>query len=428
MTTLDAIVEKLHEPSLPKGWRTVALGDVCEINPSRPADLSRADDEPTSFVPMDAVDAISGTISKPLLRQFGGIKKGYTCFAEGDVLFAKITPCMQNGKHAIARGLTDGIGFGTTEFHVLRPTDSVLAEWIHFFVRQPEFLLKATEHFTGAVGQQRLPPGYLQDYPIPLPPLPEQKRIVATLREQMAAVEKARAAAQARLEAAKALPAAYLRHVFEADLAATWQRLPIALLGDRLRGDAVQTGPFGAQLPSSEFRCEGVPVLNIGNVKEGRIILDRLDHVSPFKANQLERYRVRRGDMLFTRSGSVGRSAVVPEECDGWLISYHLLRVAFDLNRVEPGFISAAIRGDRQVLNQIRLAAGRGATRDGVNASILAALRVPCPSIEEQRSVLRDLDNCLDHADRVATAIMHELDSIDAIPAALLRQVFNGEM
>src|SRR5688572_28093084 len=138
MTTLDAIVEKLHERPLPAGWRMVTLGDVCEINPSRPADLSRADDESTSFVPMDSVDAVSGTVSKPLLRRFGEIKKGYTCFAEGDVLFAKITPCMQNGKHAIARGLTDGIGFGTTEFHVLRPSDVVSAEWIHFFVRQPE--------------------------------------------------------------------------------------------------------------------------------------------------------------------------------------------------------------------------------------------------------------------------------------------------
>jgi len=203
---------------LPPGWRWVKLGEVCEINPSRPPNFTRADDAPTSFVPMDAVDAVAGAIAKRLLRPFREVRKGYTYFAEGDVLFAKITPCMQNGKHAIARGLTDGIGFGTTEFHVLRPSKQVLGEWIHFFVRQPHFLLKATEHFTGAVGQQRLPPEYLRETLIPLPPLSEQRRIAAILKEQMAAVERARAAAEAALEAIEALPAALLRRAFSGEL------------------------------------------------------------------------------------------------------------------------------------------------------------------------------------------------------------------
>ncbi|NLH98055.1 MAG: hypothetical protein GX446_01035 [Chthonomonadales bacterium] len=218
MSAREPSTQSIHEGPLPPGWRWVRLGEVCLINPSRPTDLLRSDDKPTSFVPMDALDAISGTITKQLLRPFGEVKKGYTYFGEGDVLFAKITPCMQNGKHAIARGLTDGIAFGTTEFHVLRPSSSVLAEWIHFFVRQPEFLTKATEHFTGAVGQQRLPPDYLRDYQIPLPPLPEQQRIVAILREQMAAVEKARKAAEEELATINALPAALLRRAFSGEL------------------------------------------------------------------------------------------------------------------------------------------------------------------------------------------------------------------
>jgi type I restriction enzyme S subunit len=203
---------------LPNGWRWVKLGAVCEVNPGRPANLSRSDDEPTSFVPMDAGDATSGTIAKTILRSFREIKKGYTFFAEGDILFAKITPCMQNGKHAIARGLKDGVGFGTTEFHIPRPASSVIAEWIHFFVRQPEFLAKATEHFTGAVGQQRLPSDYLRNHPIPLPPLPEQRRIAATLRAPMAAVDQARAAAEAELATINALPATLLRRAFRGGL------------------------------------------------------------------------------------------------------------------------------------------------------------------------------------------------------------------
>ena len=203
--------------TLPNGWRWVKLGEVCEINPRRPV-IDRAADQPTTFIPMEAVDARSGRITASRFRPFCEVQKGYTYFAEGDVLFAKITPCMQNGKHAIAKDLLDGIGFGTTEFHVFRPGPGITAEWIHSFLRQPTVLEKATEHFAGAVGQQRLPPDYLKALEIPLPPLPEQKRIAAILNEQMAAVEKARHSAEEELAAIEALPAVLLRRAFQGEL------------------------------------------------------------------------------------------------------------------------------------------------------------------------------------------------------------------
>jgi type I restriction enzyme S subunit len=153
---------------------------------------------------MAAVDERLGVISRAETRPFAELRKGYTYFEEGDVLFARITPCMQNGKHAIAHGLIGGFGFGTTEFHVLRPGSETIPEWIHFFLRQPAVLREATAHFAGAVGQQRVPQGFLASLEIPLPPVRGQERIAAIVKEQMAAVERARVAAQARLEAAKA--------------------------------------------------------------------------------------------------------------------------------------------------------------------------------------------------------------------------------
>jgi len=231
MTTLADITSKSKRP-LPKGWQWVRMKDVVQLNPRRPADLQRADDAPTSFVPMEAVDEVTGAIAKRITRPFGEIKQGYTYFAEGDVLFAKITPCMQNGKHAIARELTDGIGLGTTEFHVLRPGPTVIAEWIHYFVRQPGLLLEATEHFTGAVGQQRLPADYLANLSLPLPPLDEQRRIATILNQQMAAVERARRAAEDQKKAAQCLPMSFLRGVFSKP---TDKRPRIAKLGDVLR-------------------------------------------------------------------------------------------------------------------------------------------------------------------------------------------------
>lgn len=133
---------------------------------------------------------------------------------EGDVLFAKITPCMQNGKHAIVRETLSGIAFGSTEFHVLRPSEEVHPVWIHQFLLQPRFLKEAERNFTGTAGQQRVPKDFLINTKIPCPPIDEQRAIVADLEREMAATERARAAARERLALAEALPGAILRRAF----------------------------------------------------------------------------------------------------------------------------------------------------------------------------------------------------------------------
>jgi type I restriction enzyme S subunit len=165
-------------------WQTCDLGEVVEINPRRPASLSGLNRKTrVSFVPMAAVSEIEGTISNPETRPISEVSKGFTYFAEGDVIFAKITPCMQNGKSAIARGLTSGLGFGSTEFHVLRPSASVTPEWVHFLVRQKAFRNAAALHFRGSAGQQRVPAAFLEKYRIPVPPIEQQRGIVARISE-----------------------------------------------------------------------------------------------------------------------------------------------------------------------------------------------------------------------------------------------------
>ena len=201
-----------------KEWRWPQLKEIAGINPRRPRGLKRTEEAPTTFVPMPSVDGTSGNISDPLERPFEEIKKGYTYFEENDVLFAKITPCMQNGKHVIARNLIDGIGFGTTEFHVIRPGDEVIPEWIHLYIRQPAILNEAATHFTGSVGQQRVPSYFLEDLTVPLPPLSEQKRITTILKERMADISRACVAIKENLETINQLPSAILRKAFNGEL------------------------------------------------------------------------------------------------------------------------------------------------------------------------------------------------------------------
>ena len=198
---MDAVLAEVYptfEDSLPEGWSFLSLPDICGVNPTRPRTLTQSDETMTSFVPMAAVDDREGRITDLQARPFAEVKRGYTYFEENDVLFAKITPCMENGKAAVARGLISRFGFGSTEFHVLRPTNRILPEWIYYFVRREAFRQEAKTKFRGAVGQQRVPADFLETHliPVPFPQNPEkslaiQQQIVT--RVQMTASEVAEA-------------------------------------------------------------------------------------------------------------------------------------------------------------------------------------------------------------------------------------------
>lgn len=182
MATTRDVAERTRDGALPPGWRLKPIGEACTVNPGRPPLSALPDATLVTFVPMAAVDADSGTIARPEVRPLGSIRKGsFTAFQEGDVIVAKITPCMENGKAAVARSLENGLGFGSTEFHVLRPGPDILAEYVYHFVRQESFRQVAEAHMTGTVGQKRVPAEFVSNYHIPVPPLDQQHRIVALL-------------------------------------------------------------------------------------------------------------------------------------------------------------------------------------------------------------------------------------------------------
>src|SRR5207302_10765392 len=124
-----------------------------------------------------------GAIRDAGVRSYAMVRKGFTAFANNDVIMAKITPCMENGKAALARGLQNGIGFGSTEFHVLRSMGAVLPDYIYYFIRQESFRRAAENEMTGSVGQKRVPVDFLSAAEIPVPPLAEQVRIVNLLNQ-----------------------------------------------------------------------------------------------------------------------------------------------------------------------------------------------------------------------------------------------------
>lgn len=166
---------------LPSNWAWTNISELGFVGPR----VEASDDTVASFVPMPMVFAEYGTPNRHEKRQWREIKKGYTHFAEGDVGLAKITPCFENGKSTVFRGLTGGIGAGTTELHVLRPV-LVNPDYILIFLKSPHFVQTGIPKMTGTAGQKRVPTEYFTSTPFPLPPLAEQHRIVAKVDALMA--------------------------------------------------------------------------------------------------------------------------------------------------------------------------------------------------------------------------------------------------
>jgi type I restriction enzyme S subunit len=211
------------EPDLPMGWVRTTLGEIAHINRRGTAPRELPDNLLVSFVPMAAVDAERGTIAWQEERPLSVVRKGFTSFSDGDVLFAKITPCMENGKAAVANGLKNGRGFGSTEFHVLTPRDGVASKWIFYFVRQQSVREDAKARFTGTAGQLRVPGSFLVNYPIALAPSAEQQRIVTAIEQYFSRLDAGVATLKVVQAKLKRYRAAVLKAAVEGTLSEAWR-------------------------------------------------------------------------------------------------------------------------------------------------------------------------------------------------------------
>ena len=185
----------------PKGFGMSCLSSVCEINPKKTDDKRIRSGLEVSFVPMPAVSE-NGSIETTEIRTYDEVKTGFTYFSERDVLFAKITPCMENGKGAVAVGLRNRIGFGSTEFHVLRPiTDVSNPYWLYTITSFERFRREAARKMTGSAGQRRVPARFLEQYEVAVPPIALQNQFEAFVSQ----IDKSKVAVQKALDKAQLL-------------------------------------------------------------------------------------------------------------------------------------------------------------------------------------------------------------------------------
>ncbi|MDI1291160.1 MAG: restriction endonuclease subunit S [Methylobacter sp.] len=394
-------------------WPIKRLSTVAQINPSRNK-IIREDNTKTSFVPMEGVDGINGIVIGALNRPYAEIKKGYTYFEENDVIFAKITPCMQNGKHAIATDLIDGIGFGSTEFHVIRCSEDIIPEWVHYYLRRQETLNAAIKTFNGAVGQQRVPTDFLENLAIPVPSSVETQRLIAAkLKAQLAEVETARKALAAQQADIKLLAATALDKLYSYSIKNK--------LGDVAK---IQSG---YAFKSKDFITQGIKLLRNTNILPNKIYWDDTAYLPSESFAHYPNYVIHEGDVILSLDRpiiSTGiKVACISEKDIPALLVQRVGRFLIDKNRLDPSylyfflntsFFKDAISGHEQSLGVPH-----------ISPSQVEGVEIPLPDVEEQKKIAATALEIFREIEIAKIAAKEAQKDIELLSSRLLAHAFD---
>jgi len=280
------------------GWKKVKLNEISNINPSKREIQNITMNIDVSFIPMRYIDEVSGTIIQQDIKKIDEIrKKGYKYFKEGDVLFARITPCMENGKCVIANNLTNKLGFGSTEYHVIRPKSNVLAKWIQLFLRQQNVRNEAKRHFTGSVGHQRVPESFLKNLQIPLPfskgqpDLLLQQKIVERIEGLFGRLEYVKKTKNEIIEITKSIQQSIINYTFS-KIDNIWTKVKLGDISDFKNGIN-----FSAEQKGSN----GILTIDVLNMYS-KNLKPKLDNLYRVDINLKDDFLLKNGDILFVRS------------------------------------------------------------------------------------------------------------------------------
>jgi type I restriction enzyme S subunit len=379
------------------------LGEVCLINPKS---CTLRDDTEVSFIPMTKVGE-HGEFDASEIKNYSEVKKGFTNFQNGDILFAKITPCMENGKGAIAHNMKNGIGFGSTEFHVLRPdTDKITSEWLYYLTTWKAFRKEAERNMTGSAGQKRVPKTFLENYVVNLPDIDTQKSENKILRklDDLIFLRKQQLAKLDELIKARFVemfgdpsnnPMGWKKQNFE----------DIALLitdGEHM---------------TPQRTNKGIYLLSARNILNHTIQLDDVDYIDEEEYGRIARRIVpQQGDVLVSCSGSIGRCCVVPSELKFQMVrSVALIRFN---NTINPIFAEWLIATD-ELQKQIYTSATQSSQANLFQGKIRKLCGyVPPLSLQNQFAAF------VERVDKQKQTVQQSLEKLELMKKALMQEYF----
>ena len=404
--------------------RTIAkIEEITEVNP-RLGKADIPDDLPVSFVPMPAVGAGNGSIDVSQVRPFGEVKKGFTSFKQGDVLFAKITPCMENGKMAVVPEVKNGYGFGSTEFHVLRPKPGVNARYLYFYVSSNRFRGEAEHQMSGAVGQKRVPTQFLRESTIPLAPIKEQTRIVAEIEKQFSRLDEAVANLKRVKANLKRYKAAVLKAAVEGKLTeGTWKPLASAV-------ESIDQGWSPKCDREASANDERWGVIKTTAVQP-QCYLEDENKTLPDTLEPRPGLEIKCGDLLITRAGPRGRvgvSCLVKKTRPKLMMCDKVYRLRCKLEVVIPEYMELVLNAPQTVelLDELKT----GISDSGVNLTQgrFLAMELPLPSISIQREIVAETERKISILSEIEREFDTNLRRADRLRQSILKQAFSGQL
>jgi len=402
---------------LPDGWRTVRLSEVCAVGSFR--DPTQEPEKSFKYVDISGVDNVLKRIAKAqTIAGRNAPSRARKVIRSGDVLVANVRPNL-NAVALVPPELDNEVC--STGFTVLRPSERIVSEYLFAFVRSDQFVRPLSELVKGAL-YPAVTDKQVLDMEVPLPPLQEQKRIAAMLNEQMAAVEKARAAAEERFEAASLFWSACLRSVFSSAASLGWQSRKLGEISEIVGG--LQKTPDRA--PRLFFR----PYLTVRNVQRGHLDLSQIEEFEVTQ-NELRKLRLLRGDILIVEgNGSIdhiGRNALFTDDGREWIHQNHIIRVRLDRGVCNPDFVSCFLNseaGRMQMIEKARTSSGLYT----LSAGKVSELEIPVPTLGEQEAVVLQLDKRRERGQSLVQAANEGLSAISLLPSTLLRRAFCGQL
>lgn len=471
---------------LPPGWANPLLCEVAQINP--PLDRCIIDNDLlVNFVPMRAVERDGGGLLRPEVRSFGKVKKGYTPFLSGDVIMAKITPCLENGKTAVVPQFEERVCFGSTEFHVIRPENGISAKWIANLLLRHDVRHAAQRQMSGGVGQMRVPSTFLETTRIPIPPVAEQQLIGDTLDELFSDLDAAVEALERTRKKLILYRASILKAAVEGVLTAEWRAQhpntePASVLLERIlaerrrRWEEEQLSKFkekGKEPPENwkskykepvapnveklEQQPEGwgwarldqllwqlrsgtgetsgkvptdYPVLKSSAVRPGRIDFHELNFLDASQSRYRENF-LEQGDFLITRlSGSVeyvGCSAVV-EDIRSSGIQYPDRIFCGKLVFEELGVYLTYCFQHARIRKCLENSAKSTAGHQRISMSDLYPLIIALPPRDELNVIVEAVEHQLSVITHTEADLDSMLKAAKSLRQSILRHAFEGKL
>lgn len=357
----------------------VKLGDVCTINPRLPKNIDL--EQEVTFLAMAAVSE-KGEISSQETRILHETKKGFTYFERGDVLLAKITPCFENGKATLTNSLNTQIGFGSTEFHVLRAIpELILPEYIFYLIWNEKFRIAAVKEMTGSAGQKRVSADYLKEYQFYLPSIFEQEKIISALNKGYSIHRK-------RQQAIK-LADDFLRATF-LDMFGDPVKNPKRWKTDKIKkGILAITSGWSATGENTPCKSDEFGVLKISSVTSG-VFKPEENKVVACESIPASKKLIhpKKGDLLFSRANTrelVAAICMVHQDYDNLFLPDKLWSIKLNHDLLLPEFFLILIQNEKVRDLLTKQATGTSGSMLNISKSKFEETEIIFPGINVQK-------------------------------------------